>query len=161
MPDRDAAFTINMALCCTCPCMAVYWRRCVAVCCGLMQSVAACFDVWQCEHMRVCERRVDNDAVCCGVLHGYLLEQQCYSVLQCGAVCCSVLQCVAVCCSVSMQEYMREESGLCCSMLQCFAVWHVCLLRQVVLQHVAACRRILQYVAVWYSMSVWEFPRGE
>ena len=48
----------------------------VAVCCNVLQCVAAG----------------------CSVLQGLCVKDIC--VLQCVAVCCSVLQCVAVCCSV-------------------------------------------------------------
>ena len=60
-------------------------RKCVAVCCSVLQCVAVCCSVLQCV------------AVCCRVLQGVA---GCCSVLQCVAGCCSVLQCVAVCCSV-------------------------------------------------------------
>ena len=54
-----------------------------AVCCSVLQRVAACCSVLQCV------------VVCCSVLQCVAM---CCSVLQCVAVCCSVLQCVAVCC---------------------------------------------------------------
>jgi len=54
--------------------------QCVAVCCSVLQCVAACMPR-------------DLPANSPGVsVHD--------SVLQCVTVCCSVLQCVAVCCSV-------------------------------------------------------------
>jgi len=77
------------------------WRLsdCVAVCCSVLQRVAAYGSVWQCvavarpstmapfsfaSHPSECGAAC---RVCCGVL-------------QCVAVCCSVLRCVAVCCGV-------------------------------------------------------------
>jgi len=53
-------------------------RKCVAVCCSVLQCVAVCCSVLQCIAVH-----------CSGC-----------SDLQCFTVRCGVLQCVAVCCSV-------------------------------------------------------------
>jgi len=73
-------------------------QMCVAVCCSVLQCVAACCSVLQCVAARhlgdysvIAPRRILVQVMCVAV---------CCSVLQCVAVCSSVLQCVAVCCSV-------------------------------------------------------------
>jgi len=64
----------------------VLQRVAVAVCCSVLQHVAACCSVLQCV------------AVCCNVLHR----------VQCVASCSSVLQCVAVCCSLSESKCTHQ-----------------------------------------------------
>jgi len=71
----------------------------VAACCSVLQRVAACCSVLQrVEIVAVtvlrllqCPCRLPD---CCSVLQ---CASVCYSVLQCAAVCCSVLQCVPLC----------------------------------------------------------------
>jgi len=73
--------------------------QCVAVCCSVLQCVAAthcsalqryCNTPQHTNCWRSCSRGCD-----CSWSHGVAV---CCSVLQCFAVCCSVVQCVAVCC---------------------------------------------------------------
>ena len=78
----------------------------VAVCCSVLQYVAACHSVLP----RVAARGAQTSVtVCCSVLQCVTV---CYSVLQCVAVCCNVVQCiaargaqtgVAVCCCVLLR----------------------------------------------------------
>ena len=100
--------------------------QCVAVCCSVVQRVAACSTrvklvnpdglCWQAQGQAFCKEEKSADA------HGNCVSAEvvapkfregdmckvaavhfiavCCNVLQCVAVCCSVLQCVAACCSV-------------------------------------------------------------
>jgi len=63
--------------------------QCAAVCCSVLQDVAAC-----CCVNSIC-------ACTCVHMHTSKLITVCCSMLQCVTACCSVLQCVAVCCSVT------------------------------------------------------------
>jgi len=75
----------------------------LAVCCSVLQYVAACY-----------------------IFSRVLLPLNLFFVLQCAAVCCGVLHCVAVCCSVV--RYVAGRCGVllciavCCSVLRCVAV---------------------------------------
>jgi len=63
--------------------------------CSVLQCVAVCGSVWQCDVVRSgCRWLVF-------VQRGDIVDLMCFRVLQGVAVCCSVLQCVAVCRSVS------------------------------------------------------------
>jgi len=69
----------------------LWYNRCVAVSCSVLQCVIVCCSVSQCV------------ALCCSMLQ---CIEVCCSALQCVAVCCSVLQCVAVCCSVLILAFV-------------------------------------------------------
>jgi len=73
--------------------------------CSVLQRVAVCYSVLQCDKARL--------------LQDYVLVAECCSVLRCVAVCCSVLRCVAVCCSGAVR---CKCAAVCCSVLQCAAV---------------------------------------
>jgi len=97
-------------------------RKCVAVCCSVLQCVAVsccesqwaavscsvlqCVAVASCEslHVRGHVRVLQCVAVCCNVLQCVAVS---CSVLQYVAVCCCELQWVAVSCSINLQELAR------------------------------------------------------
>jgi len=68
--------------------------QCVAVCCSVLQCVAAS------SQSDVCEVLID-------LMVSHVIEAKCV------AVCCSVLQCVAVCCSV-LQCVAVSSKGVSC-----------------------------------------------
>jgi len=94
---------------------------CIAVCCSVLQRVAACFNVLQCVAV--------SCSVCCSALQCVVV---CCSVLQhvaCVAVCCSVSQCVAACCIFSLVSLVRTLSTPRC-LINC---WHMtCVLRVII-----------------------------
>jgi len=107
--------------------------QCVAVCCSVLQCVAApLVKALTTVHVFarlpvVCCGVLQRVAVCCSVLQCVAV---CYSVLQCVAVCCSVLQCVAACCSVLRSRIKARATVhmfarlpvVCCNSLQCVVV---------------------------------------
>ena len=78
--------------------------QCVALRCGVSQYVAVCCSVMQCVAARVAsrvsntldgtQRFATDSTVCCSL---YQCVAVCIRVLQCVAVRCSVLQCVVQC----------------------------------------------------------------
>jgi len=78
--------------------------QCVALCCSVLQCVAA----------DVCESHPVHAPVTLLSVTPHVIATT--GVLQCVAVCCSVLQCVAVCCS--MLQYAAQRVAVCCSVLQ-------------------------------------------
>ena len=141
---------------------------CVAVCCSVLQRVAACGSVLQFQSMRYPPWRPrawckyagvrveffisntwrESRALCCMYVvvqcvslgcSVYAWVAVCIVVLQCVAVYCSVLQCVAVCCSV------MQCVAVCCSVLQCECVSLGCS----VYAWVAVCIVVLLCVAVY------------
>jgi len=67
--------------------------QCVAVCCSVLQCVAACYSVLQPDLFGSFTNALQRVTVHCSVL-------QRVAALQCVEACCSVLQRVAACCSV-------------------------------------------------------------
>jgi len=108
-------------------------RKCVAVCCSVLQRVAVCCSAWQCQTPDASHSclQTQQSAVSC-------------SVLQCVAVCCSVLQCMAV--SDARRLTLLPANTAISSELQCVAV--CCS----VMQCVAVCCSVLQCVAVHGSV---------
>ena len=97
------------------------WRWPCAVCCSVLQCVAACCSVLQCA--AVCRNVLQCVAACCSVLRCVAV---CCSVAQCVAVGCSALRCDAVWCSVLQCGAVRCSGVQCvevCCVLQCGAVW--------------------------------------
>jgi len=102
----------------------------VAVCCSVLQRIAACVVcVLQCALQRLLVANRTHYLSCC-------------SMLQCVAVCCSVLQRIAACVVCVLQCALQRRALLvanrthylsCCIMLHCVAV--CCS----VLQRIAAC----------------------
>ena len=91
--------------------------QCVAVCCSVLQCVAACGTAWQC-----C-------AVCCRLLRSLKTIVQWHwrragrCIDRYVAVCCSVLRCCSVCCSMlRCLDAIVQWHWMCCSVLQCVAV---------------------------------------
>jgi len=82
------------------------WLRRVAVCCSVLQSVAACrvpSRIQSRTHSAHCTPvtvRVMAAFLCTPARWYPIMTWVCCSVLQCVAVCCSALQCVAVRCRV-------------------------------------------------------------
>ena len=79
-------------------------RRCVAVCCSVLQCAAVCFSVLHYEDFLMSQSL------------SLLIADQSYvlqvRVLQCVAVCCSVLQCVAVCSELCLAGDMTSRRPL-------------------------------------------------
>jgi len=105
-----------------------------AVCCSVLQCVAACCSVLQC--VPVCSSLFRCVPMCCSVLQ---CVARCHSVLQCVTVCCSVLHCIVVCCHLLLPlsahkggskphetathcntrlSHCRQYVAACCSALQ-------------------------------------------
>ena len=89
-----------------------------AVCCRVLQYVAAVLQPETCIRLPTCNSSVFV-AVNCSVLQ---CDAVCCSVLQCAAVCCSVLQCVAECDLHQIMNMQCYRVALRCSVLQCAAV---------------------------------------
>jgi len=102
--------------------------QCVAVCCSVLQCVAAEAKSSQ-QSIKLC-----STCVCVAV---------CCNVLQWIAVRCSALQCVAVCCSVlqlrQRHKHIPQNSAAPVYVLQCIAMR--------VAVYVAVCCSVLQFVA--------------
>ena len=120
-------------------CYSRTWCRlqCVAVCCSVLQCVAANDNVGRSRNIKsdICAPDVYTDGRHNTHMNESYLEYGkisvdkrgfefvfvqiavCCRVLQCVAVCCSVLQCAAVWCSV------MQCVAVCCSVLQCVAVY--------------------------------------
>jgi len=146
-------------------------RNTKRVCCSVLQCVAACCIVRQCDGVAMCGR-------CHHTLPHPAHHRA--SVLQCVAVCGIVLHCVAVwCVAMCGRSYwtvpspcapQSECAAVCCGVLQCVAVWcdarsltiHIpcpahhttSVLRVCVLQCVAMYCSVLQCVAVW-CVAMW------
>jgi len=79
--------------------------------CSVLQCVAVCCNVLQCEEERDVVVEMYGVVYLCGVGCCSVLQSAvvCCSVLQSAVVCCSVMQCVAVCCSYLEERYLVVE----------------------------------------------------
>ena len=122
--------------------------QCVAVCCSVLQGVAACSNVSSRLNIQ------GNSGVC------VVAFVECCRVLQFVAVCCRVMLCVEVCCSVLKRQLVPQfttenvcDNGMCvavcCSVLQCATL--CCS----VLQCVTVCYSVLQSITVCCSVLQW------
>ena len=114
----------------------------VAVCCNVLQCVAACCTlcciVLQCAQDDGLQSVLQCVAVCWRVLH---------CAIACCTRCCNVSQCIALCCT------MLHCVALCCTVLHCVALCYSVL--HTLLQYIAVCtgwpveyRRLLHSIAV-------------
>jgi len=131
------------------PFLDLFFVKCVAVCCSVLQCVAVCCSVLQCVAVRC--SMLQRVAVCCSALQ--CVAVRCH-VLQWIAVGCNVLQCVAMCCSPFLDLlFFREGLNLVC-MVQ-FCVHCAILCTFCVTTYIYIYKYIFMYVYMYISIYIY------